>query len=269
MTFEEVVDQAIAMLQRRRRVTYRLLKRQFQLDDEALEDLKEELIYGQQLAVDEDSRVLVWTGAAGQTAGQTSLSPSSVPLSNTRKDHLTQAASAAAEPHPPDAERRQITVMFCDLVGSTPLSQQLDPEELRDVVRAYQQTCADVVQGFEGHIAQLLGDALLVYFGWPYAHEDDTQRAVRTGLGMLDAMGTLNTRMEQEKGIHLAIRAGIHTGRVVVGTRNSLPWAIRRILPPASRAWRHPILWSSVRPPFGSSRAISPARRWARSRSRA
>lgn len=215
MTFEEVVDQAIAMLQRRGRVTYRLLKRQFSLDDESLEDLKEELIYGQQLAIDEDSRVLVWTGAAGQTSEQTSLSPSSVPRPNTRKDQPPKVA--AAELRPPDAERRQITVMFCDLVGSTPLSQQLDPEELRDVVRAYQQTCADVVQRFDGHIAQLLGDALLVYFGWPQAHEDDAQRAVRTGLGMLDAMGTLNTRLEPEKSIRLAMRVGIHTGLVVVG----------------------------------------------------
>jgi class 3 adenylate cyclase len=107
--------------------------------------------------------------------------------------------------------------MFCDLVGSTPLSEQLDPEDLREVVRAYHQTCAEVVQRFDGHIAQLLGDALLVYFGWPQAHEEDAQRAVRTGLGMLEAMGVLNTRLEREKGIRLAIRVGIHTGLVVVG----------------------------------------------------
>jgi hypothetical protein len=114
MTFEEVVDQAIAMLKRRRRVTYGLLKRQFNLDDDALQDLKEELIYGQQLAADEDSR-------------------------------------------------------------------------------------------------------LLVYLGWPRAHEDDAQRAVRTGLCMLQAMQTLNKRLPEEKGIHLAIRVGLHTGSVVVG----------------------------------------------------
>ena len=119
--------------------------------------------------------------------------------------------------HMQDAERRQLTVMFCDLVGSTPLSEQLDPEDLRDIVRAYQQACAEVVQRFDGHIAQLLGDALLVYFGWPRAYEDNAQRAVRTGLGMRDAMVPLNTRLEQDKGIRLAIRVGIHTGLVVVG----------------------------------------------------
>jgi class 3 adenylate cyclase/predicted ATPase len=116
-----------------------------------------------------------------------------------------------------EAERRQLTVMFCDLVGSTPLSEQLDPEDLREVVRAYQQTCATVIQRFDGHLAQLLGDALLVYFGWPRAHEDDAQRAMRTALGMLDAMGALNFRLEQDKGLRLAIRVGIHTGLVVVG----------------------------------------------------
>jgi class 3 adenylate cyclase/predicted ATPase len=107
--------------------------------------------------------------------------------------------------------------MFCDLVGSTPLTEQLDLEDLREVMQAYQQVCAKVVQHFDGHIAQLLGDALLVYFGWPQAHEDDAQRAVRAGLGMLDAMGTLNTRLERDKGVRLAIRVSIHTGWVVVG----------------------------------------------------
>src|SRR5262249_38017419 len=83
----------------------------------------------------------------------------------------------------PEAERRQLTVLFCDLVDSTMLSSQLDPEELREVVRAYQDTCAKVIARFDGHIAQYLGDGLLVYFGYPLAHEDDAQRAVRAGLG--------------------------------------------------------------------------------------
>ena len=98
----------------------------------------------------------------------------------------------------PEAERRQLTVLFCDLVGSTALSAQLDPEELREVVRAYQDTCAKVIARFEGHIAQYLGDGLLVYFGYPLAHEDDAQRAVRAGLGMIEAMGQLTTRLGQE-----------------------------------------------------------------------
>jgi len=200
MNFEEILDHAIAMLQRRSRVTYRTLKRQFQLDDDALEDLKEELIHGQRLAADEDGRVLVWIGDE---------EPPAAPH--------TRTASPAVAPPPTEAERRQLTVLFCDLVDSTALAGQLDPEELREVVRAYQDTCAKVIARFEGHIAQYLGDGLLVYFGYPLAHEDDAQRAVRAGLGMIDAVGQLNTRLTQERGVHLAVRLGIHTGLVVVG----------------------------------------------------
>ena len=85
------------------------------------------------------------------------------------------------------------------------------------MIRAYQATCAEVIQRFGGHIAQYLGDGLLVYFGYPQAHEDDAQRAVRTGLAMVQALGTLNRRLQQEKGVRLAVRVGIHTGLVVVG----------------------------------------------------
>ena len=108
-------------------------------------------------------------------------------------------------------------MLFCDLVDSTVLASQLDPEELREVVRAYQDACAKVVARFEGHIAQYLGDGLLVYFGYPLAHEDDAQRAVRAGLGMIEAVGQLNTRLGQERGVQLAVRLGCHTGLVVVG----------------------------------------------------
>src|SRR4029453_14566057 len=91
-------------------------------------------------------------------------------------------------PQPPSAERRQLTVLFCDLVDSTALAGRLDPEDLREVVRAYQQTCAQVIQQFGGYIAQYLGDGLLIYFGYPHAHEDDAQRAVHASRGMLNAM---------------------------------------------------------------------------------
>jgi class 3 adenylate cyclase/predicted ATPase len=110
-----------------------------------------------------------------------------------------------------EAERRQLTVLFCDLVGSTQLSAQLDPEDYRAVVQEYQQTCAQVIQRHEGYLAQYLGDGLLVYFGYPVAHEDDARRAVRTGLEIVEAM-------RGEAGRHpLSVRIGIHTGLVVVG----------------------------------------------------
>ena len=114
----------------------------------------------------------------------------------------------------PEAERRQLTVMFCDLVGSTPLAEQLDPEELREVIRSYQEVCAEVIDRFDGYIGKYLGDGLLVYFGYPLAHEDDAQRAVRTGLEIVGAVREpLHTRLQQP----LQVRIGIHTGLVVMG----------------------------------------------------
>src|SRR4030067_1437302 len=114
-----------------------------------------------------------------------------------------------------EAERRQLTVMFCDLVGSTTLSEQLDPEELRDVVRIYQEVCAELIDRFEGHIAQYLGDGLLVYFGYPLAHEDDRQGAMRGGLEIVGAISELSLPTLLQGS--LQVRLGIHTGPVVVG----------------------------------------------------
>jgi class 3 adenylate cyclase/predicted ATPase len=123
----------------------------------------------------------------------------------------------APRPPSPEAERRQLTVLFCDLVGSTALSAQLDPEELREVERAYQRLCAAVIDRFEGHLAKYIGDGLLVYFGYPVAHEDDAQRAVRAGLEITGAITELPLppyiRLQQP----LQVRIGIHTGLVVAG----------------------------------------------------
>src|SRR5262245_16774898 len=118
---------------------------------------------------------------------------------------------------PAEAERRQLTVLFCDLLGSTQLSGQLDPEDLRAVVRAYQEAAAAVIQQYAGHIAQYLGDGLLIYFGYPTAHEDDARRAVHTGLGIVQAIATLNTRLAAQYRVQLTVRLGIHAGPVVVG----------------------------------------------------
>ncbi|HLQ63636.1 MAG TPA: adenylate/guanylate cyclase domain-containing protein, partial [bacterium] len=191
------------------------------MDDDYLEDLKAELIQGQRLAVDEDGAVLVWTGGTDVFPRTIPPAPQAGAPPGTADAPRTKTLPAPATPSSPDAERRQLTVLFCDLVDSTALSTQLDPEDLREVVRAYQATCAEVIQRFDGHIAQYLGDGLLVYFGYPQAHEDTVQRAVRSGLEMVDAMGTLNTRLEQAHGVRLAVRLGIHTGLVVVGEMGS------------------------------------------------
>jgi class 3 adenylate cyclase/tetratricopeptide (TPR) repeat protein len=133
---------------------------------------------------------------------------------------VSLARSAQSPVPPPQAlpapSRRQLTVLFCDLVDSTRLAGQLDPEDLREVIAAYHDLCTAVMQRFDGHIAQYLGDGLLVYFGYPQAHEDDAQRAVRSGLSLADALAALNTRLERERGVRLALRLGIHTGLVVI-----------------------------------------------------
>jgi class 3 adenylate cyclase len=115
-------------------------------------------------------------------------------------------------PTPADAERRQLTVMFCDLVGSTALSSRLDPEDLREVIGAYHRTVAEIVAGFDGFVAKYMGDGVLVYFGYPRAHEDDAERAVRAGLGVVDAVARLDV-----KTVKLQARVGVATGLVVVG----------------------------------------------------
>lgn len=117
----------------------------------------------------------------------------------------------------PDTERRQLTVMFCDIVDSTSISEKLDPEDLREMLRDYQKTCYKIIHRFDGHIAQYLGDGLLVYFGYPQAHEDDAQRAARTGLAIVEAVNRLNPSLQEKWNVELSVRVGIHTGLVVTG----------------------------------------------------
>jgi class 3 adenylate cyclase len=220
MDFYEILDQVIDLLKQRGRASYRALKVQFKLDEASLEALKEEILYVHPV-VEDAGRGLIWTG---DTARAQAVAP---PSAQTLQQPVAQdEQSPQVEPLPtispaPDAERRQLTVMFCDVVNSTTLSSQLDPEDYRDVVRAYQAICTEVIHRYEGHVAQLLGDGLLVYFGYPQAHEDDAHRAVRTGLEIIDAVGALNARLQREKGIQLAVRLGIHTGLVVVGEMGS------------------------------------------------
>ncbi len=146
------------------------------------------------------------------------------------------SAESTPEPHRPSTPaprdtstgRRQLTVMFCDIVGSTALAGRLDPEEWRDIVRTYQETCAGVIQRFDGYIAQYLGDGILVYFGYPIAHEEAAVRAVKTGLGLLAQLPQMNTQLRQtgrraslrpraDEAPRIRLRIGIHTGQVVVG----------------------------------------------------
>jgi class 3 adenylate cyclase len=196
VTFDEVLVKVEELLRQQQRVSYRGLKRRFSLDDEYLKDLKEELIDAKRVATDEEGRFLVWSG-----------------------ESATIPAPSAMPARTPEAERRQLTVEFIDLVGSTSLSQQLDPEDLRLVMQAYRETCAAVIRRFEGYLAKYIGDGLLVYFGYP--HEDDAQRAVQAGLGILAELPQLNARFRSTIVAHvsapLQLRIGIHTGLVVAG----------------------------------------------------
>jgi len=170
MTFEEILDQAIAMLQRRGRLTYGALKRQFQLDDAYLDDVKAELIEGQRVAVDEDGRVLVWTGAEVSAPH-----PTAPPISNQDRlplaytpQHLVEkiltSRSALA------GERKQVTVLFADLKGSMELLADRDPEEARQLLDPVLERMMAAVHRYEGTVNQVMGDGIMALFGAPLAH---------------------------------------------------------------------------------------------------
>ncbi len=218
-TFDDVLQQVLILLQHESRLSYRALKRRFSIDDEYVEDLKAELIDAKRVALDEDGKVLVWIGQRGNGEKDKRGNGEDSPRSQVRglESKEQERASTVLTPNfgrqalDAAAERRQLTVMFCDLVGSTALSEQLDPEELREVVRLYQETCTTVIRRYDGYIAQHLGDGLLVYFGYPMAHEDDAQRAVHTGIEIITALRTSSLQSKQLP--HpLQVRIGIHTG---------------------------------------------------------
>ena len=207
----------VAFLQREGRVSYRVLAHVFNADRVFLDEAREELTF-RRLARDEDGLGLVWTGEPMTALRPISDPPRAQPALAPPAAEQRLAALAPAREDVGQAERRQLTVMFCDLADSTVLAGRLDAEDLREVIRSYQATAAQIIERYGGHIAQYLGDGLLVYLGWPEAHEDDASRAVHTGLGIVEAINTtLNPRLARDKGVQLAVRVGIHTGPVVVG----------------------------------------------------
>jgi class 3 adenylate cyclase/tetratricopeptide (TPR) repeat protein len=228
MSFLEIVGRAKAHLREQGRVSLRALRREFDLDDESLEELVEELVDLQQVAVRE-GQVLSWVGPAPSETSAPE--PEARPAPRTPPE--VAAAPPAAEPEaqpvarapseraagPPTAkgEHRHLTVMFCRLVGSTALGERLDPEDLHGLIRDYQQMCAAVFDRCGGRIATYSGDGLLVYFGYPQAHEDDAERAVRAGLGVLGELERLNERFEPSYGARISVRMSVHSGPVVVG----------------------------------------------------
>lgn len=202
LSFEDILKQTTANLKRRGKVSFRAIKRQYDIEDDFLEDIVYELVEIQGVAKTQDDRMLVWIAPENEE----------VPTEPTKKASPKKAASNQQA-----AERRQLTVMFIDLVGSTELSRRLDPEDLRDVLYAYQDMFDEIVAKHQGLVVQHLGDGIMAYFGYPQAHEDDPQRAIMCGLEMLSRLGELNEKQQLENKVNLQIRLGIHTGVVVVG----------------------------------------------------
>jgi len=150
---------------------------------------------------------------AGKTVANPPASPPAHHIAPATRDAHEQPVTVA----PADGERRHLTALFCDLVGSTEISAHLDPEEWHDIAAQYQRTATQAVTQLGGHVAKYLGDGLVAYFGWPSAHEDDGERAVRAGLAIVDAIAALNERLAGEHSVKLSVRVGIHSGSVVVG----------------------------------------------------
>src|SRR5262249_38174438 len=192
MTFDEILEQAIEMLQRRGRVSYGALKRQFALDDEYLADLKSELVDVLEVAADQDGKMLVWNGEGRPAAPAMHTPPASPSPASYTPAHLAErirAEQAAMESRgSADGERKTITAVFADLKGSTALIEGLDPEDARAIIDPALQLMMDAVHLYDGYVAQALGDGIFALFGAPIAHEDHPQRALFAALRMQEQM---------------------------------------------------------------------------------
>jgi class 3 adenylate cyclase/tetratricopeptide (TPR) repeat protein len=214
--FVAVVDQAIALLRQRGRVAYRTLKRHFQLDDEALEDLKIELIDSQRLATDEQGTVLVWTGGVASSFAPAAVAaPASAPLAYTPPylaEKILTSRSAL------EGERKQVTVLFADLKGNTELIGDLDPEAGQTLLDTALRHMMDAVHRFEGTVNDVAGDGLMAMFGAPIAHEDHALRACYAALAMQAALRRYAEDVRCIHGLEVLLRVGLNSGGVLVRT---------------------------------------------------
>ncbi len=231
MKFSEIITHATALLQQRGRLSYRTLRMEFNLAEEQLDVLKEQLIDIEALAVDQDGKMLVWVGTdaerekgkwgKGETRGKTEWenrgpgeaeTATPPPVAYTPA-HLAERIRAATVT---DGERKTITALFADLKGSTALIEGLDPEEARSIIDPALQLMIDAVHRYEGYVAQALGDGIFALFGAPIAHEDHPQRALYAALRMQEEMRRYSDQIRLKHGVPLAMRVGINTGEVVV-----------------------------------------------------
>jgi class 3 adenylate cyclase/tetratricopeptide (TPR) repeat protein len=227
MAFDDILAQVLELLQRDGRVSYRALKVRFQLDDDLLEAVKDELIYAKHLAVDEENRVLVWTGEQASAAtpspalGTPALTASPpteqerAPLAYTPQ-HLVEKILTSRTAL--EGERKQVTVLFADVSGFTALAERLDPEEVHQLMNRAFELILGEAHRYEGTINQFLGDGVMALFGAPIAHEDHAQRAVHAALGMQRVLQGYGAELQRTRGITFRMRMGLNTGLVVVGS---------------------------------------------------
>jgi len=218
MTFEEILNQALAMLQRQGRVSYRALKRQFGVDDAYIEDLKFEIIEVHQAAMDQDNTILMWTGDQSSA-----FPPASAPASPQEREPLSYTPPHLAEKiltsrSALEGERKQVTVLFCDLANSTALAERLGPEHMHTLLNRFFALALDAVHRYEGTINQFLGDGFMALFGAPLAHEDHARRAVLAAVALQRALQDHHAELGEPYGVTCAFRLGLNTGLVVVGS---------------------------------------------------
>jgi class 3 adenylate cyclase/tetratricopeptide (TPR) repeat protein len=215
MDYDAVLAQVVALLQREKRLSYRVLKLRLQLDDDTLEALTEDLVYAKQLAVDEEGKVLVWAGGAGAgatppaPAGELARLPRSYTPSYLAEKILTSKTAL-------EGERKQVTVLFADLKGSMELLADRDPEEARQLLDPVLTLMMQAVHRYEGTVNQVMGDGIMALFGAPLAHEDHAVRACYAALAMQEAIRRYSDEVRRWHGLEVQIRVGLNSGEVVV-----------------------------------------------------
>jgi class 3 adenylate cyclase/tetratricopeptide (TPR) repeat protein len=224
MDLYDILDQIVDLLRQRQRLTYRLLQRQFALDDATLEDLKDELIYGQQVAKDEDNRVLVWVGDKDSVQPTTSAQPIPEPTVPSTTDQEPEPLSYTP-PHLAEkiltsrsaleGERKQVTVLFCDLANSTAIAERIGPEHMHTLLNRFFELALEEVHRYEGTINQFLGDGCMALFGAPISHEDHARRAVLTAITLQRTLK--ESDLGKPYGVECSFRMGLNSGLVVVG----------------------------------------------------
>jgi class 3 adenylate cyclase len=224
MDYDELVAKVIELLQREKRIPYRSLKRRFELDDDYIEDLKVDLIEAKRLAIDENDRILVWVGAPAApspTFSSLTPEPAASPLTDQAREPLSYTPKHLAEKilqskTALEGERKQVTVLFCDLANSTPVAERIGPEAMHTLLNRFFELALNEVHRYEGTINQFLGDGFMALFGAPIAHEDHARRGVLAALALQRTLQGAD--LGKPYAVECAFRIGLNSGLVVVGS---------------------------------------------------